>query len=191
MFRENILYIYSDGSCLSNPRRGGIGVRYILVDEQGLEHRYDHKDFGYKGCTNQEMELYACIEGLRQSLKLNSDIAYDSIEIRTDSKYVVEFKNHAIFKWPKQNWLNREGRPIENAQLWNELVKWIKKIKRKVVIEWVRGHSKDMDNRAVDRMARESAMYSFNPPLKVTTPRRKSIKESVQIGSVKNVGQRI
>ncbi len=191
MFRENKLYIYCDGSCLSSPRRGGVGVRYIQVDREGIEHRYDHQDFGYKGCTNQEMELHACIEGLRHSQKYKFDVEYDSIEIRTDSRYVVEFKNHAIFKWPKQGWLNKDRRPIENVQQWKDLVRWIKKIKLKVDIEWVQGHSTDMDNRAVDRMAKEAAQYAFNPPLKISTPRRKLTNESVQIGSIKNVGQRI
>lgn len=64
MVYENALNIYTDGSSYSRPRRGGIGIRYITIDEFGNEEIDDHAPPGYKEATNNEMELMACIKAL-------------------------------------------------------------------------------------------------------------------------------
>lgn len=56
---EDALNIYTDGSCLSNPRRGGIGIRYIVINAAGDEEWIDECPAGYKQATNNEMELMA------------------------------------------------------------------------------------------------------------------------------------
>ena len=75
MFRRNILYIYTDGSSLPQPRRGGIGIRYFCLENNDLEQRYDYENFGYKGATNSQMELYACIEALKHISNLDPGMA--------------------------------------------------------------------------------------------------------------------
>jgi len=60
-----------------------------------------------------------------------------------------------------------------------------------VEFEWVKGHSKDEDNRAADKLARQSAGSAYNAPLKVVTVRRKKTKKRLVLGSVKNKGQKI
>jgi len=66
MLAENALHIYTDGSSLPAPRRGGIGIRFLLIDSQGREEITDSKHPGYKGATNNQMELQASIEPLRK-----------------------------------------------------------------------------------------------------------------------------
>jgi ribonuclease HI len=85
--------------------------------------------------------------------------------------------------------MNRLGRPVENGYLWKELVRRIGKVPRKVEFKWVKGHSKNRHNKAVDKLAKQSANGFLNPPLKVATVRRKITEQSVQIGSVKMHGQ--
>ncbi len=57
--------IYTDGSCFQRPRRGGIGIRYIIINDAGDEEWQDECPPGYKQATNNEMELLACIVALR------------------------------------------------------------------------------------------------------------------------------
>lgn len=191
MFRSNILYIYTDGSCLPKPRRGGIGIRYVYLDDNGEEQRIDHECFGYRGATNNQMELYACIKALKHVSKLDVNFQNFDIEVRTDSQYVTKHIYHAKFVWPKYKWHNRDGRPIDNTKIWKELLRCIVNIRKRVEFEWVKGHGKDEDNRAADRMAKESARSAVYEPLSVETVRRKITDKKIRIGSVKNAGQKI
>lgn len=191
MFRSNILYIYTDGSCLPHPRRGGIGIRYVHLEDDGAEKRIDYPCFGFKGATNNQMELYACIEALKHIPKLNFDCQNLSIEIRTDSRYVADNIYYAKFVWPKNKWYNNDGKPVDNTKIWKELIKNIIKLRRRVDFVWVKGHGKDKDNKAVDKMAKESAKSAVFEPLSVVTIRRKLTHQKVRIGSVKNAGQKI
>lgn len=189
MVYENALNVYTDGSSLSRPRRGGIGIRYITIDESGNEVIDDHAPPGYKEATNNEMELMACIKALEGVCSHEKSNSVDRIFVFTDSMYVRDNLPRAMYEWPKQKWLNRDGRPIENVALWKELVKQRKKVPRRVEFKWVRGHSKNPHNEAVDKLAKQSAKGVLNPPLKVATVRRKITERSVQRGSVEMHGQ--
>lgn len=191
MTRENALNIYTDGSCLPKPRRGGIGIRFIYYDENLEEHKIDYEEFGYKGSTNNEMELLACITALKKSIKLDTNIRYDYIIIFTDSQYVISNYKNAIYNWPKNKWYKSDGNPVLNADLWKELVKWIKNVKYRVEFEKVKAHSKDQESKVVDKLAKASARSAYKKSLKVVNVRRKKSKKSLIIGSVIMNGQRL
>lgn len=191
MFRKNTLYIYTDGSSLPNPRKGGIGVRYIYLDNDENEVRIDHYQYGYQEASSNQMELLAVIEGLRHIYDQDIMINYNYIEIRTDSMYVVNNKNPAIYTWQKNGWCNSFGRPIENASLWKELIKELKKIQCRIEIIWIKGHSKDQDNKEVDKMAKKSAKEVLHSPLIQTKLRRKKSDQMTQRGSIQLKGQRV
>lgn len=189
--RKNCLYIYTDGSSYQKPRKGGMGIRYVFLDDHEMEHRIDLDVSGYEGGTNNQMELKAVINGLSGLKNHDIPIKYNYVEVRTDSRYVVDNKNIAIHKWSKQKWLNQHGRPIENASLWKELIKVLISAKCRVEIKWVKGHSKDVDNKAVDQLAKKSAKSLLNSPLNVVKLRRKKSKRLTRRGSVDMKGQRI
>lgn len=192
IFRKNYLYIYTDGSSLHKPRRGGIGVRYLFLDDNENEHRIDLELKGYESGTNNQMELKAIIVGLKQTRHKFIPIHYNLIEVITDSRYVVDYKDRAIYTWSKNNWLNKDGKPVENAILWKELIKALKLVNCRVEILWVKGHSRDSDNKAVDKLAKQSANKSLlNPPIVQTKQRRKKSGKMTQRGSVEMKGQRI
>ena len=67
IFRKSHLYIYTDGSSLPKPRRGGIGIRYLYLDESEEEHIIDLELEETAGATNNQMELWAVIEGIKNS----------------------------------------------------------------------------------------------------------------------------
>ncbi len=188
---EKALNIYTDGSSFSGPRRGGIGIRFITVDGLGNEVIRNLEIPGYKGATNNQMELYACVAALREARDFLDLSSVDSIEVYTDSQYVSDNYKSAMFTWSGNGWRNRDGRPIANADLWKDLVKLIKKVQPlRVNVHWVKGHGKDEHNKAVDKLARNSAKNALNPPLTVVDVRRKKTDKSVEIGSVEMRGQR-
>ena len=186
------LKIYTDGSCYPSPRRGGIGVRFVGVNELGDEVIDDVELPGFKGATNNQMELYACIAGLREALEYRDLSLVSGFEIYTDSLYVADNYKSAMFEWPTNRWRNRQDRPVLNAELWKDLVKLIRKSSpRRVDIHWIKGHSKDSHNKAVDKLAKKSAKNPLNAPLTTVGVRRKKTSKSTEIGSVEMRGQRI
>ena len=183
--------IFTDGSSFSSPRTGGIGVRFIIIDSSG-EEKIRNFDFdGYPNATNNQMELHAVIVALKEVIKLDLTSQITKITIYTDSRYVVDNYKKAIFEWPKTRWCSYSGRPILNANLWKVLIKSRKKIGTYVDIKWIRGHSKNEHNRAVDKLARVSARNPFNKPLTFVSVRRKQTNKSVEVGSVEMINQRI
>lgn len=191
MIDENALNIFTDGSSLQSPRSGGIGVRFVLVDPDGQEKIQDVQFLGYQNATNNQMELQACIAALQQAIKLDLLRGTSHVVLYTDSLYIVDNIDRAIFQWPKTKWHSRRGRPILNADLWKQLVSAVKKVRKRVEFKWVKGHSKSHHNKAVDKMARDSARLAYNKPLTRVHVRRKHTPGSVEIGSVPMEGQRL
>jgi ribonuclease HI len=103
----------------------------------------------------------------------------------------VDNISNAKYKWPKNKWFLDSGQPVLNAEQWIELVRLIKKIGKRVEFKWVEGHSKDAHNKAVDKIAKQSAKGPLNKPISVVKVRRKKTSESVDLGSVGIQGQRI
>lgn len=195
MIEEDALTIYTDGSSFSKPRRGGGGLLFVYIAPDGSEVTENIEIEGYKGATNNQMELHACLEGLKHALTHPMAENVQKVIVRTDSQYVSNNYLRALHQWSQFKWRNREGRPIENAELWKEFKKRFIKLSNekrvKVKIEWVKGHAKDQYNKAVDKMAKKSAKGVLNKPLFVVQVRRKQTTEMTQIGSVDLYGQRI
>ena len=80
---------------------------------------------------------------------------------------------------------------VANAELWKDLIKEIKKVNVKAVIVWVKGHSKDLHNKAVDKLAKKSTKLLLNKPLDQIKLRRKKSEKSTRLGSIEMKGQRI
>lgn len=189
MIYEKALNIYVDGSSYSNPRRGGIGIRYVTVDDAGNEVFNEEALPGYKDATNNQTELMACIKALEGACSHKQIGSVEKVFVFTDSKYVTDNLSRAIYQWSKQRWMNSSGRPIENAELWKNLIRLMRKVPRKVEFKWVKGHSTNVHNRAADKLAKQSAKGVLNKPLRVTTIRRKITAMSVEVGSVGMRGQ--
>ena len=191
MVTENALNIFTDGSSLRSPRRGGIGVVFVTIGQDGEEHVQEVQFTGYAGATNNQMELQACIAALEGAIRLHLVEAVQKIIVTTDSLYVSENIRRAMFQWPKSRWQNSSGRPVLNADLWKRLVATIRKTSRRVDFRWVKGHSKNVHNKAAERLARQSARVPFHKPLSLVHVRRKVSPQSVDLGSVRMEGQRL
>lgn len=189
MTYEDALNIYTDGSSLLRPRRGGIGIRYIIINDAGDEEWQDECPHGYKEATNNEMELMAPILALRGIPEAMMTDNVQRIYIFTDSQYVRNHLTYATKIWPANGWCNQHGKPIENVALWKNLVREISKTKKRIDFIWVKGHSTNKHNKAVDILAKQSANGFLNEPLTIQSVRRKLSKESVEVGGVKMDGQ--
>lgn len=168
-----------------------MAIRFVTVDTDGGELIQDVQLPGHLNATNNQMELKACVVGLKEAVRLFQIHGVSRIIIRTDSMYVAENYQTAMFQWSRAQWFRRSGAPVLNADLWKDLLKAMRDTGVRVDIEWVRGHSKDEHNRAVDKMAKRSAKAAWEEPLSAVHVRRKLSAHVVDPGSVEMNGQRM
>lgn len=192
---DRALNIFTDGSSYSRPRRGGIGILYVDVDENGQEKTHDYSPPGYQGASNNDMELRACIEALTEAVSRHFPIdisGKSKIVIYTDSQYVASRFQQARFQWPRSHWQTRDGNPVQHAVLWKELIRRADRTEKRVEIIWRKGHSSsNPHNKVADRLAKSSAGNAVRPPLAQVKVRRKKSSKQEERGSVALTGQRM
>ena len=139
-----MIKIYTDGSCIGNPGPGGWAAIILNGKKQNIISGKK------KNTTNNQMELMAAIKALLFFSKKQK------IRIYTDSNYVKEGITSWIKIWEKNNWKTANKKKVKNIELWIKLktlsnfhdVEW----------KWVKGHSGDLMNNVVDKLARKSAL---------------------------------
>ena len=191
---ENAINIFTDGSSYSGPRKGGMGILFVVINDEGHEETFEHVPQGHKGANNQQMEVQACVEAFDYLLSKYSPISlseYRKVIVNTDSMYVSENFNRAKYDWPRSKWMTRDGAPVANAEIWKNLVKKSQKLGMPVHFQWVKGHKSSAGNKAADKMAKRSAKGPLRPPLTIVSVRRKKTDRTVQRGSVILSGQRL
>lgn len=192
---EQAINVFTDGSSLQAPRRGGTGICFVTVGDDGHEVINNVQPQGHQGATNQQMELLACIQALRELRGKYPPVdvgRFTKIVIHSDSQYVVNNVPNALYSWRQNGWCGSEGNPILNADLWNDLVGEIFKAPKRVHFKWVKGHTaKNPHNKTADKLAKGSAKGALAKPLAPVRVRRKlSAKKSVT-GSIVPEGQDI
>lgn len=191
---EDALNIYTDGSMLPGPRRGGLAGLFLLINEDGEEEEYPLEPVGYSAATNNQMELEACVRALRLATSQHPPFdrsRYRKIVIRTDAEYVAANYETALFTWSGNGWLKRSGGPVGNAPQWKELTQLIKRSARQgkpVTIKWVPG-KKSPRTRTVDKAAKKAAKTAPPRQLVPSEVRRKRSDRPIEIGSVRMEGQ--
>lgn len=132
--------LYTDGACSGNPGPGGWGAILIW---NGIEKELSG---GEANTTNNRMEMKAIIEGLR-ALKEKCHV-----KIHSDSALIINaFNKNWIQNWQKRSWKKSDKKPVENQDLWKEMLKVMGPHK----VDWikVKGHSTNELNNRVDRIA--------------------------------------
>jgi ribonuclease HI len=182
---EDAVNLLTDGSSKPSPRRGGIGFIVITFDQDGTPVIDEHSPNGYPGATNNHMELMAVVEGIRWIMRpARFDLAaYRRVVVFTDSMYIFENLNRALFGWSKQRWNRSGGAPALNADLWRTLNNLRKRAPVPIQFEWTRGKKSPYTKR-VDKLAKNSAERPFNRPLTTPALSRKLSAESTDPGSV-------
>ena len=127
----SILRIYTDGACSGNQNETNIGGWGSIL-EFGDKRKELHG--GELNTTNNRMELTAVIGALK-ILKRDGL----TIEIFTDSSYVAScFRDKWYMNWCKNGWMTSGKKPVENRELWEELISLVEK--NKVEFFRVKGH---------------------------------------------------
>ena len=138
-----MIKVYTDGSCLENPGKGGWAA--IIINDSGRIEIKGSKE----NTTNNQMELTAPIMALKKIPQGSK------VQIFTDSKYVKSGITEWIYNWKKNGWKTADKKEVKNKNLWTELddlsntfdIEWI----------WLKAHSTDELNNEVDLLARSSA----------------------------------
>jgi ribonuclease HI len=131
--------IWTDGGCRPNPGPGGWAA---LICFRGHERELSGAE---PKTTNNRMELTAAaaaLEALTRPCR---------VVLNTDSEYVRNGITRWHTGWVRRNWRNAAGDPVANMDLWQRLLAAEKR--HKVDWRWVRGHSGNVMNERVDRMA--------------------------------------
>ena len=132
--------IYTDGACSGNPGPGGWGAVLMFNEFRKEMSGFDPQT------TNNRMELTAAIEALK-ALKEPCEV-----KLYSDSAYLVNaFQQKWLDNWQKRNWIKSDKKPVENQELWKELLRltgvhavtWIK----------VKGHASNRENNRCDELA--------------------------------------
>jgi ribonuclease HI/uncharacterized phage-like protein YoqJ len=133
--------VFTDGACLGNPGPGGWawavpGGRFAAGPKAHT--------------TNQRMEIKAVLEAVR---------ALDGpLEVVSDSTYVVNcFRDRWWQSWLARGWVSSAKKPVANRDLWEPLIDEVRRDPDRVRFRWVKGHSGDVANDLVDRLAVEAA----------------------------------
>lgn len=188
---ENALIIYTDGSCKQQPRRGGYAYRLLWEGPDGEEERFEENPPGRLGATNNEMELTAVIEALRRvtgSLSPVPKSACSKIVVYPDALYVVDHVHMAERVWPGTDWIKSDGEPVLNPDLWQELVR-LKRRAGRIEIRHVKAHKSNPHNRAVDKLAKESADLAVKPMRATPMVARRKSPRRTEPGVVPIEGQ--
>lgn len=141
---NEILQIYTDGSCLKNPGNGGFAVCILFSEGRELFSQSE------RNTTNNRMELKSVILAFEKTQHVSS-----KIQIHSDSLYVVNGFNEWMEGWYKKSW-TRSGKPLLNKDLWQILLEYKRK-NPNYSLHWVKGHSNNFYNDLVDQEANKAA----------------------------------
>ncbi|MDT8435358.1 MAG: ribonuclease H [Gemmatimonadota bacterium] len=152
------VYIYADESCLGNQFRGRArpGAAAGLLERFDSRRGWYRKDFACfeADTTNNRMALRSGALGLR-SLRRASDVVFTS-----DSRYLVTGMKEWVHAWARKGW-SRRGGPIENLDLWRELV--VAARPHRIEWRWVKGHAGHPKNEYVNFLAVRTARSGQAP----------------------------
>lgn len=132
--------IYTDGACSCNPGPGGWGAVLFYKDTMKEISGYN------PNTTNNQMELTAAIKAL-ELLKEPCEI-----DLYSDSAYLINaFTQNWITKWQMNGFRNAKKKPVENAELWQQIIAFNNTHK----INWikVKGHADNKYNNRCDELA--------------------------------------
>jgi len=142
--KKKTVIVFTDGACSGNPGPGGWGA---LLQWGGKERELTGSA---RDTTNNRMEMRAVIEALKA---LNQPC---HVKVHSDSALIVNaFKQGWIDSWQKRGWKKSDKKPVENQDLWKEMLSAMKPHE----VEWikVKGHSDNVRNNRVDALAVEAS----------------------------------
>ncbi|WPH64290.1 ribonuclease H [Staphylococcus phage vB_StaM_PB50] len=166
---SNKVTIYCDGAIKGvkskGTKYGGLGI-YLPEENRPFESMgipvMDEK------LTNNNLEILSFIFSALFAIETYKGDRKLNINIKTDSRYVVDGFNKYLLKWSENGWLTNTGTPIKNKELWL-LVDDIKHnlgMKFNINLSWTKGHNKSIDqdskyNEIADEYANKGKLLAY------------------------------
>jgi ribonuclease HI len=135
--------IFTDGACKGNPGPGGWGA---ILRMGKHEKELSGSD---PATTNNRMELTAAIRALEALIEPCR------VTLHSDSKYVLEGITRWVHGWQKNGWKTAGKKPVQNAELWHELIAAV--ARHEVEWVWVKCHDGHPENERADALASAAA----------------------------------
>jgi ribonuclease HI len=148
---------FTDGSSLVNPGGPG-GTGFVVLDRATLAVRFGGTRWvedGPSGVTNNRMELRAMLDAFHALPD------GETVEARSDSRYVVDALSRWIHGWRRKGWRTASGGPVLNRDLIEELA--AREASLRVRYAWVRGHVGHPVNEICDALAAAAARGQDGP----------------------------
>lgn len=138
--------IYSDGACSGNPGPGGWAA--IVITPEG---HVQELAAGESSTTNNRMEMQGPLSALNWISAQSSSSQKISVEIYTDSVYVIRGITQWVHGWRRKGWQTQDGKAVLNKDLWEILSDATKGFS----IQWnyCRGHQGTPGNERCDELA--------------------------------------
>jgi ribonuclease HI len=149
--------VFADGSALVNPGGPG-GTGFVVLDRSRPALRFGATRWVEDGphpITNNRMELRAVLEAL-EGLPEG-----ESVEVLSDSRYVVDALSKWIHGWRRKGWKTAAGGPVMNRELIEAVDARARQLR--VSYAWVRGHDGHAVNEVVDGLAQSAARGDRGP----------------------------
>lgn len=153
-----MIHIYTDGSCHGNPGPGGWAA---IIENDGDKTRLSGSE---RETTNNRMELLAVIKGLQSTRKQND------VTIFSDSQYVV-------------NTMTKGWKRKANQDLWALLD--IEVRDRRIIWEWIRGHSGNPGNEEADALANKQIVSDLSSKTRLSHLDQEGNARMVNVGGKK------
>jgi ribonuclease HI len=140
MSKKPEVIVYTDGACSGNPGPGGWGA---ILKWNGKEKELSGGD---PQTTNNRMEMQAAIEALKALKKPCI------VKIHSDSALIINaFTQGWIENWQKRGWRKSNKKPVENKELWQNMLEAMKP--HDVIWVKVKGHAGIELNERADQLA--------------------------------------
>lgn len=146
------LWIYTDGSSLSNGKAGsraGLGVYFGEGDPRNLSERLVGEPQ-----TNQRAELTAMLRAL-QTVQITQNV-----RIFTDSQYSINCVTQWAYGWRRKDWKTATGGEVKNQDIIRKILDKMEErtaAGAKTEYQWVKGHATNKGNVKADILAVQGA----------------------------------
>jgi len=146
------LKIYIDGNAYGNPGGAG-GFAGIAEFPEGL-NRGSEIIFqeGYQKTTNNRMEVKACLRAFEYLRDHAKELDVQRAQVFSDSQYACIGLKH-MDRWRQNKWRTLDGPPVENVDLWKDLLRVRSSLKIRVDVVWKKG-KKTRALKAIDDAAK-------------------------------------
>lgn len=147
--------IFTDGSSIGNPGHGGYGIVLLRLSVTGVALKQrELSGSAAEITTNIRMEMTAVCVAL-EALGIVTD---EPITVHCDANLIPNGMNTWLPNWKAKGWRKGNGKPVENADLWQRLERAA--AGRNVTWQWVRGHNGNEHNEVADRLAYRAARWA-------------------------------